>query len=497
MLSLAGEDDLLLVAFSGHGMHAEGVSYLCPAEARPGDPAATMVSLDHVYDKLQENRAALKLLLADCCRNDPRPPGRKSGTPKGDASQLARRFERPPDGVVVLASCSEGQVSWEDETLKHGVFTHFLLNGLSGEADGNRNGKVSLGELFEYSTAETKLHVARRWSDYQTPQLFGRLGGVFEFERSGPPMLVAPFSEAEALAARRAWAKHLELNESVQTSADGEMVLIPPGEFLMGTPNSEPERDPDEMPHRVRVTRPFYFGKYEVTQQEYERVMGDNPSSFSLNGYRSQAAAEYETSRFPVEATTWYDAVAYCNKLSEADGLPEYYTLRAVTRDQGRIRKAEVTIVGGGGYRLPTEAEWEYACRAGTTTPFHFGASSNGGEANVNGEVPYPQVGTPKRPRLDRTSTVGSYRPNRFGLFDMHGNVWEWCQDWFDEGYYTNSPTDDPTGTSSEAAYGRRSLRGGSWYVGPTLARSGSRYWDGYFSTRGSFEVGFRIATTP
>ncbi len=184
VLTLAEEDDLIVLAFSGHGMHAGGSSYLCPAEARAKDPAGTMVSVNGIYERLTKCKAALKVMVVDACRNDPRPEGEKSADPKADAAAIAREFQRPPDGVVVLASCAEHQVSWEDADFQHGVFVNFLLKGLSGEADGNRNGRVSLGELYEYASLATKTHVARKQSDFQTPQLYGRLNGVFEFERT-------------------------------------------------------------------------------------------------------------------------------------------------------------------------------------------------------------------------------------------------------------------------------------------------------------------------
>ncbi len=503
ILSLAEKDDLVLVAFSGHGMHAEGVTYLCPTEARSGDPKGSMVSLDFVYEKLEKCPAALKLLLADACRNDPRPRGKKTGEPKGDATKLAKQFERPPAGVLVLTSCDEGQVSWEDQELEHGVFTHFLLKGLAGEADGNNNGRVSLGELFEYSNLATKKHVARRWGDYQTPQLFGRLSGVFEFERSGPPLLVSPFSEAEATAARKAWAEHRGVEGSVKNSIGMELVLIPPGEFLMGTADAEIEQAlredtfaerehfTDEQPqHRVCIAKPFYLGNHEVTQQEYERVMGVNPSWFSSTGDGRDRVSGLDTRRFPVEEVTWLDAVEFCNKLSESEGLAPHYTLASITRLNGRIRQADVSVSGGSGYRLPTEGEWEYACRAGTSTHFHFGRSNDGSLANVDGNHPYGTA--TKGPYLQRTTTIGSYRANPFGLYDMHGNVSEWCQDWYAKDYYGGAPTYDPPG---EATGSSRVYRGGGWGANAKFCRSAirRRNWPGTWDS----ELGFRLARTP
>ena len=137
-------------------------------------------------------------------------------------------------------------------------------------------------------------------------------------------------------------------------------------------------------------------------------------------------------------------------------------------------------------YSLPTEAQWEYACRAGTTTPFHFGSQLNGMEANCDGNYPYG-TGT-KGPYLQHPTTVGSYGSNGFGLFDMHGNVWEWCQDWHEQNYYRNSPTEDPTGPQTGSV---RVLRGGSWVDDGSYCRSASRYCNDPAYRRP--DIGFRL----
>lgn len=165
-----------------------------------------------------------------------------------------------------------------------------------------------------------------------------------------------------------------------------------------------------------------------------------------------------------MEYVSWYDAVEFCNKLSSQNGIAAYYHLVNVTRNDGSISSADVTISGGPGYRLPTEAEWEYACRAGSMTPFHFGDVCNGSEANVDGDNPF---GTrTKGASLKRTTTVGSYLANSFGLLDMHGNVWEWCFDVADVSAYAGRgyTTIDPVKATGGKA---RILRGGSWHYRP------------------------------
>jgi formylglycine-generating enzyme required for sulfatase activity len=228
------------------------------------------------------------------------------------------------------------------------------------------------------------------------------------------------------------------------------LVLIPAGRFMMGSPREENSIEGEEQ-HEVEITKPFYMGVYEVTQEGYKKVMGANPSRFSAGGGRASAVEGMDTRRFPVEMANWEDAVAFCRRLSE---LPE-------EKSRGRV------------YRLPTEAQWEYACRGGAheSLPFHFGRSLSSEQANFDGTLPYG--GAPKGTNLQRTTTVGSYEPNGFGLFDMHGNVWEWCFDLYDQDYYLNGPSKDPENTDNGSL---RVLRGGSWYPDGRHCRTAYRF---------------------
>jgi uncharacterized protein (TIGR02996 family) len=251
-------------------------------------------------------------------------------------------------------------------------------------------------------------------------------------------------------------------------------VLIPPGSFLMGSPPSERGRSKDEGPqHEVQITRPFYLGVFPVTQQEYQKVIGKNPSWFSRRGGGKQQVKDISTAelkRFPVEFVSWQEARTYLQKLS---ALP-----------------AEVKA--GRQYRLPAEAEWEYACRGSgsSSSPFHYGASLSSRQANFNGN--HPCGGAAKGPNLGRPCPVGSYQPNGFGLYDMHGNVWEWCADWYKAGYYAQSPAKDPRGPSRGSD---RVYRGGGWNCNGRYCRSAFR--DRDEPTIGGNFLGFRVALAP
>jgi formylglycine-generating enzyme required for sulfatase activity len=257
------------------------------------------------------------------------------------------------------------------------------------------------------------------------------------------------------------------------------MVWIQGGTFTMGSPANEPNRNNSlgETQHDVTLTG-FYMGKYPVTQEQYQVVMGTNPSSHRLGGSKASSVIGLDTAGFPVEMVTWFDALEFCNKLSEKEGLTPVYniTYEAITPNWN-----------ASGYRLPTEAQWEYACRAGTWgdnySVFNTGDNITTVQANYDGNYPYN--GNPKGEYLARTTEVGSFAPNVWGLYDMHGNVFEWCWDLFGTSF---SNAQDPTGPVSGT---NRVRRGGGWDSSGQGLRSAWR--NGTHPDNEGYDIGFRL----
>ena len=243
-----------------------------------------------------------------------------------------------------------------------------------------------------------------------------------------PIISVPPISPVELPSAQ---AQHFR--ENLGNGVTLDMVAIPGGTFLMGSPNSEAGRRGSESPQHSVTIAPFHIGKFAVTQAQYQAIVGKNPSGF-------------KGEKRPVEKVSWEDAIAFCQKLSKRTGNL---------------------------YRLPSEAEWEYACRAGTTTPFYFGETITTDRVNFNGNHPYGSA--PKGIYRAQTTDVGSLPPNGFGLHDMHGNIREWCEDHLHRNY-NGAPIDGRAWVNPDAlenAY--RMLRGGSWFSIPQDCRSAVR----------------------
>jgi formylglycine-generating enzyme required for sulfatase activity len=236
-----------------------------------------------------------------------------------------------------------------------------------------------------------------------------------------------------------------------------EMMLIPGGTFIMGSPKEEENSMDSERPQHEVTIEPFFMGKYQVTQAQW-RFVAQLPQ---VNRELEQDPSHFKGDNRPVEQVSWEDAVEFCDRLSQ-------YTGRT--------------------YRLPSEAEWEYACRAGSAKPFAFGDTITTNEVNYDGNYTYGNA--PKGEYRGRTTPVGTFQPNAFGLYDMHGNVWEWCQDsWHSN--YKGAPTDGSAWLDNEESSNRKLLRGGSWYSDPEGCRSAYR---NYFNLDyNGYNIGFRV----
>lgn len=233
-----------------------------------------------------------------------------------------------------------------------------------------------------------------------------------------------------------------------------EMISVPAGEFVMGSPADEPGRRDNEGPqHRVTITEPFYLGKFQITQAQYEAVMGENPAH--THGVGPNHAVFF---------VTWFDAALFCNRLSDLTGRERVYNEQNWTANRN-----------ANGFRLPTEAEWEYACRAGARTRYFWGEDSIGDYAWYIDNSSF------------RVQEVGLKRPNPLGLYDMNGNVWEWCHDWL--GSYQEGHRFDPVGPTSGVS---RVFRGGSWGSSAGFLRSALR--SGFSPSHSGNDLGFRVA---
>ncbi|MDE5770412.1 MAG: SUMF1/EgtB/PvdO family nonheme iron enzyme [Ruminococcus sp.] len=246
--------------------------------------------------------------------------------------------------------------------------------------------------------------------------------------------------------------KQAEISDIRKSSENMQYTLIKGGTFQMGSPESEPERSSDEIQHSVTVGD-FYMSKTEISQKDYQEIMGENPS-------------DTKGDDLPVTNITWYDAVQYCNKLSQNEGLTPCYTIsgNTVTWDKS-----------ANGYRLPTEAEWEYSARANTTTPFSFGDYVHNSDANCYNAYGYNNDASGNwvngsNAYLRKTVPVTQYSANDYGLYNMHGNVAEWVWDWYSE--YDSKTSADPTGSESGNT---KVVRGGGWNDHPKHIRSAYR----------------------
>jgi formylglycine-generating enzyme required for sulfatase activity len=437
--------------YSGHGVQSGGENFLIPVGANiPGEKSLydKAVSVQWALAKLKEADNALNIVVLDACRDNPF-AWKRSGS-RG----LTAVVNQSTDSIIVYAAGAGSTAA--DRTGRNSLFTIHLLNNL-------KTPNLAVDEVFKRTSEDVALASNRA----QTPAVYSK---IFVTAYLGSKPQAAEIKPADIYA---------------------NMTRINGGTFMMGSPDNEPERDDDEEQHWVTVGD-FFIGKYEVTVGEFQRFV-------NATGYRTEAETDgggnvwmnidwemkedanwknpyfSQTDNHPVVLVSWNDAVQYCNWLSEQEKLTPVYT----------IDGKDVTLnKNANGYRLPTEEEWEYACRAGTTTPFSTGNNITTSQANYDGNYPYNN--NAKGEYRKKTTAVGSFSPNAWGLYDMHGNVYEWCWDWY--GNYQSEPQTDPMDLSSG---NDRVVRGGSWYNAADSLRSSFRE-IAYPYERYNF-IGFRL----
>jgi formylglycine-generating enzyme required for sulfatase activity len=444
----------VIVAFAGHGLQFEKEkdAFFCPRDARPfADATDSLVSLGKLYASLEQCFASVKVLLVDACRDD---PDRGRGTRGVDADNAPR----PPSGVAALFSCRAGERAYEHAKYKHGVFFHHLLQGLKGEAP-NSKGRITFAALAEYVQDQVSADV---------PKLIGdgaRQSTNVKMDQSGPALtLIAKAAKVDSTPAPIVVPSGAELD--LGGGEKIKFVRLPKGTAWLGGGSAEgaPKK-------QVPIDYDVQLAVYTVTQGQWQQVMGHNPSYFSRQrkgdfsgqgeGSKDvEGVSDANLKRFPVESVSWNDVQKFLEKLNG--------------QQNGK----------GWKYRLPKEAEWEYGCRNAAQTEaecsldFYFAKGTNdlsAGDANFLCEDPAGN-GTKGAP-LRRTTIVGSYKPNALGLYDMHGNVWQWCEELYDN-------------TAS-----LRVIRGGCWRVNGRVCRAANRDHDA--PTLRSSVLGFRLARVP
>jgi formylglycine-generating enzyme required for sulfatase activity len=408
--------------YAGHGVQSQGENYLIPADADIRSESLLReraVALHFLLDEMESAGNALNILALDACRNNP------FGWSRG-ASRGLTVVSRQPAGTIIVYAASADSAA-EDGEGRNGLFTAHLLKNLKTPG-------LELGAMLRRVGADVRQASEGR----QVPAIYMQFFDTTYLNGEAPPAMDAPpppLPPAQAAAVPegppprpqsrpRPAPRHEETYLPPAARYPGRpappgFVRVPGGTFTMGSPYEKKGRAGGEIPHTVTVTA-FYMGKYEVTQREYEAITGKNPS-------------RAKNPDFPVENVSWLDAVKYCNARSEKEGLDPAYII-----GEGSVSWDREAA----GYRLPTEAEWEFACRAGTTSDFYTGDAITPAQANYNAD--FIRSGNPALNYRKLPKAVGSYPPNAFGLHDMHGNVWEWC--WDREGSFSRGPEFDPTG---------------------------------------------------
>jgi formylglycine-generating enzyme required for sulfatase activity len=466
LINRAEIDDTVIVALNGHGVQFKGdkTAYFCPINAVVAKKD-TLVAMEEVFAQLKACRAKKVLLIVNACRNDPR--SKQALAAPGQRVELVDRDEQAPAGIVAIYSCQKSEMSFfypEDKKLYRSLFMHHLLEAWQGKY--TTDGEVTLDEVFRQVRRRT-VDEAATYGWQQKPEINRELKGEWIIAQAALPK---------------------ELVVDLGGGVKMKLVCIPPGKFQMGSPKDEEGRFDDEGPqHEVTLTKAFYLGKFEVTRGQFRKFVeakdyrtdaekdGKGAWAYDAASKMIEQRPEYtwrnpgfaQTDDHPVVSVSWNDAKAFCAWLSAKEGKT---------------------------YRLPTEAEWEYAARAATKTRYHTGDT----DASVEG---YANVADAKAKKVfpnwatfafddgyTFTAPVGQFKANGFGLHDMIGNASEWCEDGYDGRAYQRGACKDPF--VAEGA--RRVRRGGSWLGPPRECRSANRprVEPAYRSNR----IGFRLA---
>lgn len=470
-----GKDDLMLVMLAGHGeQKTKKEAYYCPYDSISNN-AETMFSIDHLLSDILEPNVGKRLVLIDACRNDP-DPSRSRGI-QGKKISLQ-------EGTTILFSCSAGEKAIESDKLRHGLFTYCVLEGLRGGAADKRSGEIRLSPLTSYvkqrmSNDDIKQHFPA--GQIQTPidpsgglpiTILGKIS-----KATKPELLVAPFGKFTAERTQKAWAAYLNQPLELNNSIGVKLRLVPPGKFVMGAKYNPSNQ---EKPHTVQITKPFYVSRYEVTRGQFADFVNATNHKTTLEKNDRGTNRGWDSNQYRFLQKTgfsWYNP-----GWSQEKNHP----VVNVSWDDTKYFVDWLSRKEGKNYRLLSEAEWEYCCRAGTTTIYTTGNSptdlvkvgnvlDNTGVGTFQHDKNFgPTAQNQKIAGNDGyvfTSPVGSFRANNFGLNDFHGNVCEWCNDWFTPSYQQLGEF-DPQGASRGTD---RSARGGRFDTGAVLAKSHTR----------------------
>ncbi len=458
VLDAAKPGDTVLLAFAGHGIQFAGdkEAYFCPIDARPLQTRVdSLVSTSSIYEAMKACHASSRVLLVDACRNDP-DPTRGRGAESGELRErgIDPLTARPPRGIAVFFSCDAGQKAFENDELKHGIFFHHVIEGMSGRAVDQDN-EVTTNSLSGYVGKRVKTTMKKFNPDrLQQPSI--------DLSQIGEPMVLVESTDSISISSHLAGEIRDDLLNGIK------LVYCPPGDFLMGSPPAEMGRNYDEddaageagKQLKVVFEKGFWIGQTEVTQGQWKSIMGTEPwreyGDMSNVQDNEDAAASY---------ISYSDAIEFCQKLTQ------------------RTRKG-ADRGGSERFSLPTECQWEYACRATSTLPFVFAETANqidefawwgGGltSGNVKGQRYAHEVGRKK--------------PNAWKLFDTQGNCLEWCSTKYDSQLMNDEAVEKPI---SESVI--RVLKGGSWnHSGVNAFRPACRF--RALETERTYNIGFRV----